>query len=62
MFTLQRMNVVRLVKSEREKNELLKKGFTLIEEVVKAKIEEVEEVVKTEIEEVENKTKSKASK
>jgi len=43
MFTLQRLNVIRIVEEEFQKAELMAKGF---KEIVEAEVKEIEEVVK----------------
>jgi hypothetical protein len=37
MFTLQKLNVVRIVETERERDELLKEGFSLFEQIKETK-------------------------
>lgn len=43
MFTLQRINVVRIVATEREKLKLISEGF---KEIVEEEVKEIEEKVK----------------
>ena len=52
MFTLQNLNVVRIVASEREKNILLSQGFKLVVEEVKVKTIEHKLAEQEEVKEV----------
>lgn len=45
MFTLQRLNVVRIVATEAEKLKLISQGFKEIVEEIKEEVKEVEEKV-----------------
>lgn len=45
MFTLQKLNVVRLVESETQRDKLIHEGFTeIIEKVAEMEIQKVDEV------------------
>lgn len=46
MFTLKKLNVVRVVEDEFEKSHLLTQGFELIEQEIKKVEEEAEEIKK----------------
>jgi hypothetical protein len=46
MFTLEKLNVVRLVKTERERDKLLHEGFKeMIKEVTEKEVQKIEKVI-----------------